>query len=87
MGITLRRVGCERMLVGNLTLSLQKRIEWDSAAMKATNAPEAEPVIRQTYRSGFGIWSASAAILRSDDQIVARVTGFYRHEAGQRIGP
>ena len=45
----------ESLLVGNLAVRLQKRIEWDSAAMKATNAPEAEPLIRATYRSGFGI--------------------------------
>ena len=36
-------------------LRLQKPIEWDAAAMKATNAPEAEPLIRKTYRPGFGI--------------------------------
>ena len=45
----------EALLVGNLAVRLQKRIEWDSAAMKATNAPEADPLIRKTYRKGFGI--------------------------------
>jgi hypothetical protein len=45
----------ESLLVGNLALRLQKPIEWDSAAMQATNAPEAEPLIRKTYRAGFGI--------------------------------
>ncbi len=45
----------EALLVGNLALRLQKRIEWDSAAMRATNAPEADPLIRKTYRAGFGI--------------------------------
>ena len=45
----------EALLVGNLAVRLQKRIEWDSAAMKATNAPEADALIRKTYRSGFGI--------------------------------
>ncbi len=45
----------ESLLVGNLALRLQKRIEWDSAAMRATNAPEAEPLIRKKYRAGFGI--------------------------------
>jgi len=45
----------ESLLVGNLALRLQKRIEWDSAAMKATNAPEADALIRKTYRPGFGI--------------------------------
>ncbi|WZP00611.1 Gfo/Idh/MocA family oxidoreductase [Isosphaeraceae bacterium EP7] len=45
----------EALLVGNLALRLQKRIEWDSEALKATNAPEAEPLIRKQYRAGFGI--------------------------------
>ncbi|HQL72979.1 MAG: 1,5-anhydro-D-fructose reductase [Planctomycetes bacterium ADurb.Bin126] len=45
----------EALLVGNLAVRLQKRIEWDSAAMKATSAPEAEPLIRKSYREGFGI--------------------------------
>jgi hypothetical protein len=45
----------ESLLVGNLALRLQKRIEWDSAAMKATNAPEADALIHKTYRPGFGM--------------------------------
>jgi hypothetical protein len=50
----------ESLLVGNLAVRLQKRIEWDAAAMKATNAPEADPLIRKTYRAGFGISSGIA---------------------------
>ncbi|HYG34776.1 MAG TPA: Gfo/Idh/MocA family oxidoreductase [Clostridia bacterium] len=45
----------EALLVGNLAVRLKKRIEWDSAAMKAKNAPEAEALIRKQYRKGFGI--------------------------------
>ena len=45
----------EGLLVGNLALRLQKRIEWDSAAMKAKNAPEADSLVRKSYRDGFGI--------------------------------
>lgn len=45
----------EALLVGNLALRLQKPIEWDAAAMQARNASEAEPLIRKTYRPGFGI--------------------------------
>jgi predicted dehydrogenase len=45
----------EALLVGNLAVRLQKRIEWDAANMRATNAPEAEALIRKTYRQGFGI--------------------------------
>jgi len=45
----------EGLLVGNLAVRLQKRIEWDAAAMKATNAPEADRLVRKEYRKGFGI--------------------------------
>jgi len=45
----------EALLVGNLAVRLQKPIQWDSAAMKATSAPEADRLIRKTYRDGFGI--------------------------------
>ncbi|MCY3019123.1 MAG: Gfo/Idh/MocA family oxidoreductase [Planctomycetota bacterium] len=45
----------ESLLIGNLASWLQKRVEWDAANMKASNAPEAEPFIRKKYRAGFGI--------------------------------
>ncbi len=45
----------EALLVGNLAARLQKRIEWDAAAMRAPNAPEADQLIRKRYRAGFGI--------------------------------
>jgi predicted dehydrogenase len=45
----------EALLVGNLAVRLQKRIEWDAANMKAANAPEADALIRKKYRPGFGI--------------------------------
>ena len=50
----------EALLVGNLAVRLQKRIEWDAKGMKATNAPETEPLIHKTYRDGFGISRPSA---------------------------
>ena len=45
----------EALLVGNLAARLQKTIEWDSAKMKATNAPEAHALIHKKYRKGFGL--------------------------------
>jgi predicted dehydrogenase len=45
----------EALLVGNLATRLQKRIEWNGAAMKATNAPEADWLIHKKYREGFGL--------------------------------
>lgn len=43
----------EALLTGVLPIRLGKRIEWDSDNMKATNAPEAESLIRKSYRKGF----------------------------------
>lgn len=43
----------EALLVGVLPIRLGKRIEWDAAAMQATNAPEADALIRKSYRKGF----------------------------------
>jgi predicted dehydrogenase len=45
----------EALLVGNLAARLQKRIQWDGTAMRAVDAPEADPIIRKHYRDGFGI--------------------------------
>ena len=45
----------EALLVGNLAVRLQKRIEWDADKMQAKNTPEAEALIRKKYRAGFGI--------------------------------
>lgn len=45
----------EVLLVGNLAVRLQKRIEWDSVNLRARNVPEAESLIRKNYRAGFGI--------------------------------
>jgi predicted dehydrogenase len=45
----------EALLVGNLALRLQKRIEWDAANMRATNAADADELIHKHYRKGFGI--------------------------------
>lgn len=41
--------------MGNLAVLLQKRIEWNAQEMVASNAPEAEPLIRKKYREGFGL--------------------------------
>ena len=45
----------EALLVGNLATRLQKRVEWDSVNLRATNVPEAEGLVRQRYRKGFEI--------------------------------
>ena len=43
----------EALLVGVLPVRLGRRIEWDAAAMRAKNAPEADELIRKRYRKGF----------------------------------
>ena len=39
--------------VGNLAYRAGKRIEWDSASLKAKNCPEADRFIRREYRKGW----------------------------------
>lgn len=45
----------EALLLGNVALRLGHKIEWDTAELKVTNAPEAEaePLIRRAYRAGW----------------------------------
>jgi predicted dehydrogenase len=43
----------EMVLLGVLGVRLGKKFEWDAAAMKAVNAPEAEAMIRREYRRGW----------------------------------
>jgi hypothetical protein len=39
--------------LGNVAFRVGKKLEWDAVAMKATNAPEADPYIRREYRKGW----------------------------------
>jgi hypothetical protein len=44
----------EFLLLGNVALRARKQIRWDAAAMKATNAPEADKYIKgAAYRAGW----------------------------------
>jgi predicted dehydrogenase len=45
----------EICLLGNVAKRLDTRICWDSANMKVTNNPEAEPLIRRPYRDGWSL--------------------------------
>jgi predicted dehydrogenase len=40
--------------LGGVALRTGKKLEWDAAAMKATNAPEADRFLRREYRKGWG---------------------------------
>jgi len=39
--------------LGNVAYRVGKKLQWDAAAMKATNAPEAGKLIRREYRKGW----------------------------------
>jgi predicted dehydrogenase len=39
--------------LGNVAYRLGKTIEWDAASLRATNAPEADPIIKRDYRRGW----------------------------------
>jgi hypothetical protein len=43
----------EMVLLGTLAVRVGKKIDWDAAAMKASNAPEADALIRREYRQGW----------------------------------
>jgi predicted dehydrogenase len=43
----------ELLLLGNVALRTGKRLRWDAAAMKATNAPAADQYLRLPYRKGW----------------------------------
>lgn len=45
----------ESLLVGLLAVRFGRRIEWDAANLRATNCPEAEPVVHKKYRAGYAI--------------------------------
>ncbi|MEZ6060371.1 MAG: Gfo/Idh/MocA family oxidoreductase [Planctomycetaceae bacterium] len=41
--------------LGNVAFRAGKKLEWDAAAMKAVNAPEADRFIRRKYRDGWSL--------------------------------
>ena len=45
----------EAVLLGNVAYRLGKRLEWDATNLVATNAPEADPLLRKEYRQGWSL--------------------------------
>ncbi len=45
----------EIILLGNVALRTGKKLWWDAVNLKATNAPEADPFIRENYRAGWEV--------------------------------
>jgi hypothetical protein len=50
-GAALTEVG----LLGLVALRTKKKLYWDAAGMKATNAPEADQFLKETYRPGWEV--------------------------------
>jgi predicted dehydrogenase len=48
----------EIVLLGNVALRSRKLLQWDGPAMKASNAPEADKFLKETYRKGWEIPTA-----------------------------
>jgi hypothetical protein len=48
-GAALTEVG----LLGLVALRVGKKVQWDAKAMKATNAPAADALIKESYRPGW----------------------------------
>jgi hypothetical protein len=61
----------ESVLLGNVALRAGQPIDWDAAAMKATNCPAAARFIERTYRAGWTLWAClRRRPRRSRDQLV-----------------
>jgi predicted dehydrogenase len=45
----------EILLLANVAFRSRRRIEWDPAALRAPNAPEADPFIRPAFRKGWSL--------------------------------
>ena len=45
----------ELVLLGIVALRTGKKLHWDAATMKATNAPEADKLIKDSYRPGWEV--------------------------------
>ena len=43
------------MLLGVVALKVGGKIEWDPAAMKVKNKPEADQYLKRDYRPGFSV--------------------------------
>ena len=41
------------MTCGNVAYRAEKKIQWDTKEMRATNAPDAEQFIKRDYRKGW----------------------------------
>lgn len=52
----------ETVLLGNVAYRIGKRLEWDAKTLTATNAPEADKLIRKEYREGWEVREDALAV-------------------------
>ena len=45
----------EFVLLGNVAIRAQKKLEWDAVNLKAKNCPEADQYIKREYRKGWSL--------------------------------
>ena len=45
----------EMVLLGNLAVRLNKKVEWDSENLSSPNTPEAAKLIKRDYRDGWAL--------------------------------
>lgn len=45
----------ELVLLGTVALRAGKKLRWDAVQMKATNAPEADRFLKESYRKGWEV--------------------------------
>jgi hypothetical protein len=45
----------ETVLLSNVAIRARRAIDWDAAAMKVTNFPEANQFVSKSYRAGYGV--------------------------------
>lgn len=45
----------EMVLLGNLAVRLNKKVEWDSKALRSPNCPEAAALVKRDYREGWAL--------------------------------
>ena len=45
----------EAVLLGNVAYRCGEKLTWDSAALRATNCPEAEGFVKREYRGGWSL--------------------------------
>ncbi len=45
----------EWVLLGNVAIRLGKKLQWDSQHLRVANAPEAEALIKGSYRAGWEV--------------------------------